>query len=224
VARIRTKAELLADVADRLDVPAFTSSTFVSVDTMTRWLNQSNRRLGALVRAAFGEDYGSRPQTISVVADTNSYDLPDDYIRTLEMYVLEGTHRGRIIERASDFTVGPPASNNGFGYRILATSVVLDPTPVAACTLVHRYLPTLFAFDAAGNAIADLADDDDYLDGINGWEEWAVLDCCRKHQAAEEKDPSVFVMEMREIEQEIKRDAKRTAAPLRLRDVYGDPE
>jgi hypothetical protein len=49
-----------------------------------------------------------------------------------------------------------------------------------------------------------------------------VLDCCRKHKAAEDQDPSQFILEMREIEAEIKRDRQRTAAPMKLRNVYSD--
>jgi hypothetical protein len=221
MSRTRELSDLLTDVADRLDVPAFGSGTFVSDTTMTRWINQSNRRLGALVRAAFGEEYGAKVGNISVVAGTSLYDLPSDYIRTLDMYYVEGGQRVDV-ERPRAEDVGSDIGCGPLGYKLIGDSVAFGPTPDQARTIYHRYIPTLFAYDSSGNPIDDLTDTDDYLDGVNGWEEWVVLDCCRKHCLAEDKDPTQFLVEQQQIEADIKRDRSRTAAPVKIRDIYGE--
>lgn len=222
MSRIRTLADLLGDIAGRLDVPPFDTDTYVTDETMTRWVNQSNRRLGDMVRDALGEDYGSATQTISVVAGTSAYGLDSAYIRTLDMFSLLNGRRVEVARAPIDAYGSQGRGSEGFGYNIIGGSVVFSPTPDYAVSVYHRYLPNLFAFNNSGTAILDLSSDSDYLDGVNGWEEWVVLDCCCKHASTEDKEPPNGVLrEKKEIEDQIKARKKRTGAPLKLRDVYG---
>jgi hypothetical protein len=226
--RTVTLSQLRTDAADRLDVPAFSASTFVSQTTIDRWINQSIRRFAGMLIDASGEDYYSKTATIATVNGTASYALPTDYVHTILMRVnLGGTDHK--IGKASIDVVGTYATvTSGWSealipaYRILGGNIEFVPTPRAVHSVTHRYVPTLVCFDNVGAAKSDLSAANDYLDGHNGWEEWVTLDVCRKHCAAEDRDPSQFILEMREIEVEIKRSAsKRDREPSRVRDTYG---
>jgi hypothetical protein len=227
MARTRTLTNLLTDVADRLDVPAFGASTFVSSTTMTRWLNQSVRRFGQMLIDAYGAEYFVKSASISVVANTTSYALPSDYYQTVYMRVtLDGDTYG-IRHADLDHLAIDPVDNYGWGpgcrpaFRVQGGNVVFTPTPKASHTVTHLYVPTLLVASSVGTAQPELSSGTDVLDGYNGWEEWVVLDCCRKHAVAEEKDPTMYMVEMKELEQEIKRAAdRRDREPMRARDTY----
>lgn len=226
MARTRTLTQLRTDVADRADIEVPGASTFVTSTTMNRWINQSIRRfIGRLVEA-YGEDYYSKTSTISVVADTAAYALPSDFFRQVYFRVtIEGT---RVkIERASlDAIDMDQPENIGWsacvpGYRLLGNQVVFTPTPKASHTVTLRYVGTAVLFDNGGSALSDLSADTDYLDGINGWEEWVVLDCARKALIKQERDPSAVIAEMREIEAEIDSlKSERAADGATVRETY----
>jgi hypothetical protein len=38
-----------------------------------------------------------------------------------------------------------------------------------------------------------MTSDSDTLDGVSGWEEYVITDCCIKALAKEESDPSIFM-------------------------------
>lgn len=228
MARTRTLTELLGDVADRLDVPSFTTSTFVSSTTVTRWLNQSIRRLGQMMINAYGSDYFAKSGTINVVSGTTSYALPSDYYQSLYMRVTLNGDIYNIRHADLDNLAIDAAGNYGWTntgmrpvYRVQGANIVFAPTPLASYTVTHVYVPTLFVASSGGTAQAELSSGTDVLNGWNGWEEWVVLDCCRKHAVAEEKDPTMYLLEMKEIEQEISHAAQqRDREPRRVRETY----
>ena len=233
MARTRTLLELLDDIAERIDVPQFSTSTHITKLTATRWVNQSARVLRTRILDAFGEEYSAKEEVISATAGANQYPLPADYIRTIHMrWSVPG---GAVIylPRAGAQSVGQVQTGRRhdisrltteFGYHITGDNVEFWPSPDSAETITHRYISTLFFFDTGGTPIADMTADTDYLDGVSGWEDFVVLDCCIKHANNEEQDPRPFENELARIIAEIDREAgKRTGEPPKILNTYGEP-
>ncbi len=62
-------------------------------------------------------------------------------------------------------------------YKLLGNNIEVLPTPQGAFALELRYIPTATV----------LASDSDTFDGINGWDEFVVVDVARK-MATKERD------------------------------------
>jgi hypothetical protein len=226
VARTRTLADLRADIEARADLGELTADTFIKLDTMNRWIAQSARRLASLMINALGEDYFVATQSISVVAGTAEYDLPSDYYQTRYVRARVGSGVCRIEKSTIDDLGMDSDANQGWqsrrpSYRVMQGQMVFSPTPTEAATVTHVYVPTLIALDDSGDPVEDLTEEDDAIDGHNGWEEWIVLDCCIKAANAQEQDPSAWMAEKAEIEADIRQSAQmRSGEPDRVRDVY----
>lgn len=67
-------------------------------------------------------------------------------------------------------------------------------------------------------------DDADRFDGINGWEEYLVIDAAIRALTKEESDPSALMVEKAEIEARLQEmaDSRDKGRPKRLQDVIGD--
>lgn len=68
-------------------------------------------------------------------------------------------------------------------------------------------------------------DDPDRFDGINGWEEYIVIDAAIRALAKEESDPSLLMAEKNEMEQRLQEmaDSRDKGRPKRLQNVMFDP-
>ena len=231
--RIRTLTDLLDDIAERIDVPAFSNSTHITKATVTRWINQSGRQLGSKIRDAFGEEYAAKEETINLTAGPNQYALPSDYLRTIHMRWVKSGGSTVYLPRAAAQSVGQAHTGqrydvtreiDPFGYHITGANVEFWPSPRSAEVVTHRYISTLFFFDNGGLPVADMSADTDYIDGVNGWEEYIVLDCCIKHANNEEQDARPFENELARIISEIDREAgKRSGEPVKIRQTYPEP-
>lgn len=222
--RTRTLAQLITDVEARADLGTLTTDSFITTATMTRWLNQSARRLASMMIESLGEDFFVASQSISVVAGTASYAVPAGYYKTRSMRasiagtdypIRKGSIDGFGVDNSTSWNDRRPV------YRIQGNNVVFAPTPTSSYTVTHSYVPTLITYDSDTTAESDLVDTDDYVDGVNGWEEWIVLDCCIKAASAQEMDSSAWRGERDEIEADIRASAQtRSGEPDRVRDVY----
>lgn len=226
MARTRTLAELRSDVESRADQPTSSASTFVTETEMNRWINQSVRRFVGLLVRSYGEPYWHKTDTINVVANTDSYDLPSDFYQLLYLRVdIDGcrTHirRASIDDIDTDPDWEPDWRERPPRYRLLGSKIWFT-TPRSSHTVTIAYVPTLVVYNSGGTAIADLSADTDYVDGVNGWEEWIVLDVAIKVMAKEESDPSLLVMEKQQIEADIVADAAQRdqASVAAVRNTY----
>lgn len=232
--RTRTLASLRQDVADRadIDLPSDSPATFVTKTTANRWINQSCRRFFGKLVQAYGEDYYSSTASISVVSGTNHYTLPADFYQLDYFRVSIGGVTHTIPRAQKDYIDNDPLLNVGWlppyglpTYRLIGNSVYFAPTPLQSATVLMRYIATTFMFAGStpspGAAIADLASDDDYVDGVNGWEEWIVLDVAIKALMRSERDSNALRSEQQQIEADmISQSQERTRDAASIRKVY----
>lgn len=228
--RTRTLAQLREDVRQRADFPAFGSETFVTTDTVNRWINQSVRRFVGLLVRSYGASYYAASSSFATAPGVDSYALPSDMYQLLAVRMDAPGHGRREVPRASMGDIDRTQDPRGLmpeavpAYRLLGNRIHITPTPDTARAFTIHYVPTLVVFDSLSAPAVDLASDTHFIDGVNGWEEWIVLDAAMKCLQKEESDISALLREQKDIEQEIVADAQMRdqGAPQRVRNTYVD--
>lgn len=177
LAGLRTQARQRSDMV---------KSKFISDSELTGFINASAKELyDILVKT--NADYYTTLSTISVTGST--YSLPDNfyklrgldwspdsgdsYLRVKRFNFLERERHGNRAERALQCPVT---------YRIVGNSIHFLPEDKAAGSYRLWMIPTLTALSA----------DTDTFDGINGWEDYVIVDAAIKCLAKEESDTTAL--------------------------------
>lgn len=194
---VRTQAKYRADMV---------RSEFVTNAEWLTYINDSYRELYGLLLQKYGNDYfvAGTPDNwyqFTTSGSTASYVLPDG---SSTYKLLDGTTTapaflkllGVDVKHGSDWHALLPfnfvdrnqrqngqASNlNRPRYRITGARLWFAPTPQGSLTVRIFYIPRL----------TELSADDDVLDGVNGWEEYVIIDAAIKAMQKEESDVSVL--------------------------------
>jgi hypothetical protein len=83
-------------------------------------------------------------------------------------------------------------------YAVWGNKLVFKPKAPQIATVNLWYVP----------AITKLVNDSDTLDGVNGWEEFLILDAAIKCMVKEESDPSALLAQLNFVKDRIKTMAK----------------
>jgi len=195
-------AETLSSLRTRVRARAdMKNSNFVEDSELNQYINSSYQELYDLLVASFEDYYTAAPTSFTIASGSNTYTLPADF------YKLRG------VDFSSDgsnyYTMMPfdfanrNNLNNNVGvlalsqyqnqYRIVGDKIYITPEDNAAGSYRIWYVPraTVLTVDAST------------LDGINGWEEYVVVDAARKCLAKEESDTSFLVQEKEMLRQRI---------------------
>lgn len=179
---IRAKARLYADqrVSDG-------DNAFITDTEIDGLINDHLKEVYDLLVKAKGEDYYITDDTISVVADTVEYSLPADFYQLHTVTLEWGTreheevHRLGSLQQRAGFTNWDSWSQySPKAYRLRGASIEFLPTPKSAVTARLQYIP----------AFADLEDDADTFDGVNGWEKLVALGVAIEMKEIEEEGSS----------------------------------
>jgi hypothetical protein len=195
------------------------NSSFVEDDELTQYINSSYQELYDLLVASFEDYYTATPLSINITSG-NSFDLPVDF------YKLRGVD-GKL-DNNNFFTLQPfnfaerNVNRQGLGiinsniwytqYRIVGNKILITPEDNATGNYRLWYIPRC----------PILVSDIDTLDGINGWEEYVVVDAARKCLAKEESDTSGLVQDKEMLRKRIEAMAARRDAgmPKTITDVF----
>lgn len=206
-------AESLSSLRTRVRARAdMKNSSFVEDDELNQYINSSYQELYDILVASF-EDYYTLPAVAFTIASgVNYYTLPSDF------YKLRGVDGN--LDGSNYYTLQPFnfADRNNFNqnlgvlnaaqyqnqYRIVGDRLYLTPEDNASGTYRLWYIPKA----------TTLANDTDTLDGVNGWEEYIVVDAARKCLAKEESDTSFLVQEKEMLRQRISAMAARRDAGM----------
>lgn len=195
LAQLRTRARQRADMEN---------SGFVSDSELNAYVNASYAELYDLLVSKFGEDYFvASPHSITTTSNTEDYSLPGDFYKLLGVdFKLDSRNwaslkRFEFTER-NLFASGVNPYINIFRYRILGNSLRLTPMPEANETLRVWYVPLP----------TTLSSDSDSFSGINGFEEYVVIDAAIKMLNKEESDPSALMAEKAAIKLRIEQMAE----------------
>ncbi len=185
---------------------------FISDSELNSYINSSYFELYDILVQIYGDNYYVQtPYSFSTTGLTQFYDLPTDFYKLLGVdLALSNTLDSYVTIKPFNFAdrnrYSVPNFQSFYGvtnlrYRINANQLWLNP----------RLTP--------------LADDADTLDGISGWYEYIIADCCIKCLAKEESDVSVFAMQKQALMKRIEEAAENRDAgmPATVADAqFGD--
>ena len=136
----------------------------------------------------------------TITADGSfSYTLPADYFATVGVFeqidntfrpVRHSTNQSRPFGLAAE-------SADAYEYRTANDEIELYPAPSGG-TYIHNYVPLL----------TELSLDADTLDGVNGWEEFIVIDAAIKCMHKEESDARHLQIEREQLRERIRMEAE----------------
>lgn len=197
---IRTQAKDRADMAN---------STFVSDAEWNRYINAAAKELYDLLVSAYGDDYYLATSTLSIVSNTEDYDLPADFYKLRGVDLILSNERSYSL-KPFNFAERNRYKNGNLSwifnrdtnvrYRIFKDKIKFLPIPTGTYDIKLWYIPSM----------TELAGDSDEFDGINGWEDYIVVDAAIRALVKEESDVSALYAEKQKL-----LDRVRTLAPNR---------
>jgi hypothetical protein len=153
------------------------ATAFVPDAEVTDALNESLAETYDLIRLAVGDNYYRSQFGITTITGQALYTLPADFLALISVDVLWSSS---ISLSAKKFTEAERnifkfwntgwVYNQPVYYQEQGSNIALIPTPTSAVQVNLNYVP----------ACPKLANPGDLFDGVNGWEEHAVLDAAIK--------------------------------------------
>lgn len=212
MARTKTLLLLRTEIYERSE----TREIQVPTAELTRQINGSIAELYDLL-VSVNKDFYLSSNNISVVSGTETYALPADFWRVQGVDVLSSGKyypmpRFNFAERHQLQDSGDVIRSAR--YRVMGSNLRIRPKPTWTGTAVLWYIP----------APAQLVNDSDTFDGIAGWEEYVVVDCCIKLAQKREEDASLLVKLKGDLVARIRSSAceRDDAEPDRVRDVESE--
>ena len=211
----RTIDQLETEARQRADMES--DDSFITSAEAFRMINQSIKELYDLLIENQGHEYYITTQSISTVAGTSSYALNSAFYQLLGVDATVGstvfTVRPFMFQERNAYSLGA-----GWGglepvyYRVEGSNIVFIPAPMAVHSVTVWYIPQF----------TDLTTGQTF-DGINGWEEYVVVDVAMKMLEKEESDTSHLMTRKALLTERIKALASRRDAgsPSRVVDVIG---
>jgi hypothetical protein len=180
---------------------------FVADSEWNAFIASSYLDLYGQIVQAFGNDYFAQTPASGYTFTTDGtnqfFALPTDFFKLLgvDVQVMSGNNSWVSLKA---FAFQDRNRYSAFNSQI----------PMAGQTVRVFYVPR------ATVPTADV----DTIDGVNGWEEFIIIDACIKALAKEESDVSVFGARREQMEQRLaseiaRRDA--SGSPARIVDVWG---
>lgn len=211
-----TLSTLRTRVRQRADME---NSEFVTDAELNVFINASYKELYDILVSKFEMWYVGDPTSITLTSsDAGKKALASDFYKLhgVDQYlggqwreVKPFTFNQRNRQGLSDRLHG---IHTTIRYRVVGSDLRFSPVDLAVGTFRYWYTPLATEMSADG----------DSMDGVNGWEEYVIVDAARKCLLKEESDVSGLLQEKAALERRIEvmaqnRDA---ANPQQVEDVY----
>jgi len=179
------------------------NSNFISASELTGLINSSIHELHDLLIQCYDTDYYLSSYTFSTSANVDSYALPSDFykMRGLDMKITSTDWDSIRPFSFADRNLyqNTSWSNASYGrYRLMGSNLVLMPKPTATYDSQLWYIPSSVELSASG----------DTFDGINGFEEFVVIDTAIKMRVKEESDITALALAKKEMQRRIEEAAQ----------------
>lgn len=218
MARTATLAEMRNQARQRADM---VNSQFCSDSEINEYVNQSIAELYDILVSKF-EHYYIASSNITVVANTDTYNLPAAMYKVLGLdldsttsFVNPVTLKPFMFSERNRYSYVNSVLHGNLAnlrYILQGTQVRVIPPPSMSGVIRVWYIPhqTKLVLDA------------DTFDGINGWEEYVVIDVAMKMKIKEETPIDGLMAQKQIITGRIEAMAANRDAtePSRISDVY----
>jgi len=208
-----TLVELRNQVRQRADME---NSTFVSDAELNNYINLSYAELYDLIIDKHGEDYYIQDQVYTGSPSQDTFALPSNFYKLRGVDLLTSAGQAVTLRRfefseRNRFTNVSQAVDGDYRYRLRGSNLVLTPALSAQHQLKLWYIPKPIKLVA----------DSDAIDGVNGFEEYVIIDAAIKCRIKEETDTSTLIYQKQSIETRINRMADNRDAnePSRIVDI-----
>lgn len=211
-----TVAQLQEKIRTRMDLPAYSSTTFISTDEILDMVKTSAQMLSGIIDAAWGEHYFTTSTNLSTVANTSTVPLPSNFGNLIKLAWRKSATEPRIFLEQANLEAWDPYPSNWTDvtpkYRVIGESIELFPTPDAVYTLPLYYSTGIFVTQTS-----------DTIPIRVGWDEWLVLDVCIKILQKQDLDASQLLAQRERVEAIVRQNATRRdrSKPRQVRDVRG---
>lgn len=199
-------------------------SGFIQDSELVSYINSSACELYDLLVSAYGDDYFMNSYSFQTVGQTESYNLPSDFYKllgldqkigqeylTLKPYQFNERNKYRLGTYWNALSgVGGPR------YKLSADKISFLPVPDGQYNITLHYVPVCPL----------LVGDSDLFDGVNGWEEYIVIDAAIKMLQKEDSDCSLLVVQKQKIESRIEnmKENRDAGQSFRVTDVTGSQD
>ncbi len=195
MASVVTLEQLQTRALERADM---TNTSFVTTSRLNEYINASARELYDLLVSSYGQNYYASSATITLSGSNGANALPGDFYQLLGVDVRDGSSGDWTNVRPFSFpdrnmkqsTSGCISDSQ---YMLRGNNIVFIPTPPATAQAQIWYVP----------ALPTLTGSAETFDGVNGWEEYIVIDVAIKMLNKEESDTSVLRKEKEAIKDRI---------------------
>lgn len=190
MSRVFTVAQIKERIRQRADMQ---KSRFVSDSELLNYINESLATFWDILTNKF-EGFGLESVEFNVTSGYDTYQVPPALLR-IEKVEVEYDGRWRTIKSVPFARINEVGSNwHGEGLPFVYArkglyQIVFKPSPTAAYTARINYVARAPILET----------DSQNIDGINGWEQYIVVDCAIKCLDKEERDTTVLQNEKAEI-------------------------
>lgn len=197
--RVRDRADLVADM-------------FVTDATLNQWINDSISELYDLLLQA-SEDWYVVSTPVTVTSPASSFSAPAGMIR---FHGLDRDIGGGKYEPIKRGVFRERLTYTERRYVLTKQTLLLFPATSAPGSYVAWYTP----------AFTTLAADGDSFDGVNGWEEYVVVDVAMKARVKGEEEAGDLMTAKALLRGRIQTMAgtRDASEPPRIVDVHADDE
>jgi hypothetical protein len=212
-----TLAQFRERARERADME---NSKFVSDAELNRYVNASIQELYDLLIASRGENYYIDSDSFTTT-NTDTYALPSDFLKLMGVDLVTSANKAYTL-RAFNWSernrYREPYyinDNANIMYQIRGSNIVLTPQPATGKIIKVWYIPRA----------AILVSDNDSYDGINGWEEYVVIDAAIKMRVKEESPIDELLIAKQDMKSRVMSasSARDSSEPARVSDVDGKP-
>lgn len=158
------------------------NSRFVTDAELNTYINASIDELYDLLIASRGENYYVKSYSFTTSTNVDTYALPADFLKLMGVDYVTSTTQAitlkafRWQERNRFREPFYNTRNYNLMYQVRGDNLVFIPTPNGNQLIKLWYVPRA----------VDLTTDTASFDGINGWEEYVVIDAAIKMRVKEE--------------------------------------
>jgi len=190
---LRTQARQRADKVN---------SGYILDSELNQYINNSAAELYDLLVGAYGNDYYMKTYTFQVNNTDREYPLPSDFYKLegIDLYINPSrfitlkqfmfNERGRYQDGSNWAAI---VAIQGPRYHLKNNVIEFNPSPPGQYKMNMFYVPEL----------PEMILDTDTFDGINGWEEYIIVDAAIKMLQKEESDVSVFLAQKAALKERI---------------------
>lgn len=180
-------------------------SDFVTENELKFYVNSSLKELYDLLVATYADYYEIGPVQFTLTGTESTFQLPDDFykMRSMQRNITTSPNQWFTVHKFNmenmnqfnqfNYVSGtyPLVKYRVFGSPNLNDNGYVQFIPEQSAQGLYRYFYV--------PQCPKLVDDDDVYNGINGWEEYIIVDCAIKMLAKQEDDVSVFMQRKRDL-------------------------